>query len=682
MSKQSHRSLFSGRFPLSTILGIAAAALILALVAILGTYTEIPLPVLCIGAFILAAAAAFCIHLFFDRASAHGADSQTLTPVLGNIMVDTVMRFNAPVFICDEAEERIIWYNRAFASATESKVQLYGHCADEYLSRTVADILTENAADGAAVSLGDRSYRARVHTFRAKEKAFCLLSLSDVTETERLYKQLAESEAVVAYILMDNLEELLQYEQEKFRTVAVEIENVLREWAAEAEGILKEYERDRYLFVFEARHLDDFIVRKFDILDKIRNIRIGDAKVPVTISVGVANVRGEFTEKERAASAALDMALQRGGDQVVVKNETGIAFYGGRTKTMQKRTKVRARVIANELILHISRASNVLIMGHKYADFDAFGAAVGMARLALFCGSRVNIVTDLRDPNLAGCRQILSAVPEYEDILIDTSEALDLVSAHTLLIVVDVNNPAKVESPELFQNIENMVVIDHHRKTAEFERTPLISYIEPSASAACELVAEMLEQVLPENLLRREEANLMMAGILLDTKQFTKNTGTRTFSAALYLRDRGAVPAEAQNLFKTDLDDFIREAKFRSNVVIYRGVMAIALGEGEGDAGDRIAAAKAADKLLTVEGVQASFALIRIGDVVHISARSGDVINVQLILERLKGGSHFDMAAAQVTSTLHDALVQLKIAIDAYLDGTDESAPAESQKQK
>jgi len=680
MSKRSTRSLWPDRISFPAALTAAAVAFWLALVAILGTFTKIPLAVLCIGAFLLIAASALFIYHYFDRAGAHGADSQTLSPVLGNIMVDTVMRFSSPVFICDEAEERLIWYNRAFAAVTESKVQLYGHRAEEYLSRSVVDILTENASDGAAVSVGERSFRARVHTFRAKEKGFCIVSLTDVTETERLYKQLAQSEAVVAYILMDNLEELLQYEQERFRSVALEIENVLREWAAEAEGVLKEYERDRYLFVFEARHLDDFIVRKFDILDKIRNIRIGDAKVPVTISVGVANVRGEFAEKERAASAALDMALQRGGDQVVVKNESGIEFYGGRTKTMQKRTKVRARVIANELILHLSRASNVLIMGHKYADFDAFGAAVGMARLALFCGNRVNIVTDLRDPNLAGCRQMLSGVSEYEDVLIDTSDALDLVSAQTLLIVVDVNNPEKMESPELFRNIDNVVVIDHHRKTAEFEKNPLISYIEPSASAACELVAEMLEQVLPETLLRPAEANLMMAGILLDTKQFTKNTGTRTFSAALYLRDRGAIPAESQNLFKTDLDDFIREAKFRSNVVIYRGIMAIALGEGEGDAGDRIAAAKAADKLLTVEGVQASFALIRIGDVVHISARSGDVINVQLILEKLKGGGHFDMAAAQVTSTLHDALVQLKGAIDAYLDGTDKPGQADSQK--
>ena len=271
--------------------------------------------------------------------------------------------------------------------------------------------------------------------------------------------------------------------------------------------------------------------------------------------------------------------------------------------------------------------------------------------------------------------ELAVAVPA---LLVDTKEALELVNANTLLVVVDVNNAALFESTALAQNVDNIVIIDHHRKTAEFERSPLISYIEPSASACCELVAEMMEQVLPDGVLLPAEANLMLAGILLDTKQFTKNTGSRTFSAALYLRNRGASPTEVQGLFKTNLDDFIREAKFRSNVVIYRGVTAIALSEGEGVASDRIAAAKAADKLLGVEGVQAAFALVRIGDMVHISARSTDAVNVQLILEKLRGGGHFDSAAAQVSgSTLQDALVQLKEAIDAYFEET--ASPAQGK---
>lgn len=674
MARFTKKPLKFTQIPVNYLLLAVISAALLAAVVLLGSYTSIPLWCLGAAAGILLLAAAAAIQLYTGRHGPHGADSQLLSPVLGSIMLDTVMKQPSPVFICDETEERVIWYNKALSDACAFKVQLYGHRAGEFMNRDVASVLDENAADGSPVTIGGRSFRASADRLRAGDKSFCLVSLTDVTETERLYTQLAQSEAVVAYILIDNLEDMLQYEQEKSRTVAVEIETVLRDWAAEADGILKEYERDRYLFVFEARHLDDFIVRRFDILDRIRDIRIGDGMLSVTISVGIANTRGEFSDKERAAAAALDMALQRGGDQVVVKSENGIDFYGGRTKTMQKRTKVRARVIANELIMHISRASNVVVMGHKFADFDSFGACVGIARLSMFCGIPVHIVTDLRDSNLEGCRRMLSRSPEYADIPVDTREALEQVGANTLLVIVDVNDASRTEAPELAQTVENIVILDHHRKTAEFERAPLISYIEPSASAACELVSEMLEQVLPDDQLLPIEANLMYAGILVDTKQFTKNTGSRTFSAALYLRDHGASPVETQNLFKTDLDDFIREAKFRSNVVVYRGVTAIALADGEGDAGDRLAAAKAADKLLTVEGVQASFALVRIGDTVHISARSFDTVNVQIILEKLSGGGHFDSAAAQMRgTTLQSALLQLKSAIDSYFDG---DAPA------
>lgn len=679
MPKNKKQNGGLGRYIGSSFWIAASGVIAVAVLVLLGTLTELPLWGIAAAVLVLYAVACVLILRFADRRGPHGADSQLLSPVLGNIMLDTVMKLNTPVFICDEKEERIIWYNRALSASCDTGAQLYGHKAEEFLSCRVSELLRDNASGGIPVLIGDNSFRATASRIRAKDKVFFLVSMDDVTETERLYTQMAQAEAVVAYIMVDNLDDLLQYEQQKFRSVGVQIESVLREWAEQSEGVLKEYERDRYLFVFEARHLDDFIVRKFDILDKIRDIRIGDGKLPVTVSIGVSNVRGSFLEKERAAAVALDMALQRGGDQVVVKNDNGIEFYGGRTKTVQKRTKVRARVIANELITHISRASNVVVMGHRYADFDAFGACVGVARLAMFCGIPVNIVTDLQDRNLAGCRRILGRLKDYTDVLVDSREALELVSANTLLVIVDANNPALYESPALAQNVENIVILDHHRKTEEFERQPLISYIEPSASACCELVAEMMEQILPDGLLLPSEANLMLAGILLDTKQFTKNTGSRTFSAAMYLRDRGASPTEVQKLFKTNLDDFIREAKFRSNVVIYRGVTAIALGEGEGVASDRIAAAKAADKLLTVHGVQAAFALVRIGDVVHISARSSDTVNVQLILEKLRGGGHFDAAAAQVSgTTLQDALVQLKAAIDAYFDSMDET-PAQGK---
>jgi c-di-AMP phosphodiesterase-like protein len=286
----------------------------------------------------------------------------------------------------------------------------------------------------------------------------------------------------------------------------------------------------------------------------------------------------------------------------------------------------------------------------------------------MFCGVDVNIIADKNDENVARCLEVLGGLPEYRGVFVSPDDGLDLIRPETFVIMADVNNMAIVQDSAVVNAAETYAVIDHHRKTAEFKKNPLISYIEPSASSACELVAEMLEQAIPTGMLDSEDANALLAGILLDTKQFTKATGTKTFSAALYLRDEGASPSDVQDLFKTTLDDFMREAKFGSNVTIYRDCMAISQNDGEGTGSDRVSAAKVADKLLTVEGVAASFALVRIGNSIHISARSGGTVNVQLILERIGGGGHFDSAGAQMSDgSMHDAVTRLKNAIDSYL---------------
>lgn len=404
-------------------------------------------------------------------------------------------------------------------------------------------------------------------------------------------------------------------------------------------------------------------------LDEIREIHVGDTTMPVTISMGIATISGSLYEKERATQTALDMALQRGGDQVVIKTADGVEFYGGKTKTVQKRTKVRARVIANELIMLISAADNVLVMGHKFADFDAFASCIAVVRLCKFCGVQALVVSDKNDKNLAGCFKRLEGNPEYRNLFIDKIEAQDMIHSGTLAVVVDVNNIDFCEAPDVVNTVQNLVIIDHHRKTAEFKNTPKIAYIEPSASSASELMSEFLEQILPQGTLPKVEADLLLAGILLDTKRFTHNTGVRTFSSALYLRSEGASPIDAQDLFKMDIEDFLSEAKFESNVVIYKSVIAIALNDSDENTSiGRVNAARAADRLLGVEGVLAAFALCRIGDTVHISARSQGKINVQLILEKMGGGGHFDSAGAQMkSSSVANALTMLRTAIDEYL---------------
>lgn len=611
------------------------------------------------------------IWLLFNYLSKTSADSETLNPVLGNIMLDAMLKTHSPAFICDDAEGRFIWYNRATGALSKNLKPLYGSRFTDIFNIDLERILHQSADEGAVTvraKNGGQIYSARRHPIRTANKTYSLIMLIDITEEQRLLKRIHDENMIVAYVIIDNLDELLQYEQDRFRSAASEVDVVLRSFADECGGLLKEYERDKYLFFFTAATLAVMIERRFDILDRVKEVRVGEGNLPVTISMGIANIEGTLAEKEKAAHVALDTALQRGGDQVVVKTENDMEHYGGRTKTVQKRTRVRARVLAAEFASLCARAGNVLVMMHKAPDYDSFGAAVGISRFALFCGTPVNIVVSRSEQNLRGCFDILSGSRDYDGMFVDAVAAQDLVRSDTLLVVVDVSNPERFESQQLAELSSRFAVIDHHRKSGEFVHDPVISYIEPSASSASELVAEMLEQSLVAGTLEAPEASLLYAGILLDTKQFTKNTGTRTFSAAFYLRDAGADPSIVQELFRITADDFVRESRFDSAMRIYRkGIVITALQE-QGDSYDRIAAAKAADRLLQLEGIEAAFALVRIEDTVYISGRSSGRLNVQLILEPLGGGGRFDAAGAQIKgATIKDADDRLCALIDSYL---------------
>lgn len=586
-----------------------------------------------------------------------------LHPLLGEIMLSSMSSVSYPAIIAEPLQGKIIWYNKAAKDEFGRTGSLQGSAVGDVLSFTELDG-TEYAAYFEKIFSLDKK------TISAGDGDYILYSLTDITELENTKRRLEERAVVVAYVMVDNLDELLRHEQEEYRNSASAAEKVLRTWAAQANGILKEYQHDRYIFIFEAEMFYEFEKHGFDVLDKVRSIRVGEGSIPITVSIGVCNGEGTLAEKEKGAQAALETALQRGGDQAVVKNRDGTqSIYGGRTKTLQKKTKVRARTVASKLLVLISEASNVIIMGHKRPDFDAFGACIGVAKLTEFCGVKVNIVTDFSFGGIEKCLDRIKDEGKYNGILVNREAAVDMVTPDTLLVIVDVNNSAVYEEPLLAESCEKIVVIDHHRKTAEFAREPIISYIEPSASATCELVCEMLEQVLPDDALLPCEADLLFAGILLDTNQFKKNTGTRTFSAALYLKDKGADISAVQEFFKTSLTEYERENKFRSNVFIYRDTTAISIGSGIGDADDSIPASRAADKLLELEGIKASFVLMRIKDSIHISARSVGTINVQLILEELRGGGHFDSAGAQIKDTSIDEVVEkLKAAIDKYLD--------------
>ncbi len=602
-------------------------------------------------------------------------NDEKISPILSNITLDFILKLHLPVVICDESG-KIIWYNSSFTKVANPREVLYAKYIDSMIDVSIESILentlsapdAQNSNDGVEVVAYDRVFGIKGYKITSQGKDYVITVWNEHTELKQLAKRLADEETIISYVMIDNLDELMQFVQEKYRSAAAEVETILTSWADSVGGILKEYERDKFIFLFEARYLDEFIEKKFDVLDKIREVRIGEGSMPVTVSIGISRLKGTLADKDHDAHSALDLALQRGGDQVVVKNMHNTEFYGGRTKTVQKRTKVRARVIVNQLSLCMAKADNVLIMGHKNPDFDSIGACIGIARLAMFCGVRANIIVNRDDANIKSVIDRVAVLPEYSGVFVDNITGQDMLCSNTLLVVVDVNNTAQFESEEIASNAGMIAIIDHHRKTGEFKREPTISYIEPSASSASELVSEMLEQSLPMGTLHREEADALYSGILLDTKQFSRNTGVRTFSAALYLRSEGASPAEVQKFFNSELDDFMREAKFSMNVITYRQMFAISMSDSDGTPRDRIAAAKAADKLLTVSGVMASFALVQIEDSVHISARSAGNVNVQLILEKMGGGGYYEAAGAFLKDvSMTAALTALKEAIDDYM---------------
>ncbi len=563
--------------------------------------------------------------------------------------------FNADLReICDISLESLI-----------ADASLESEIAEQDEEREDADVLKDKKS---ICHIGNRTYHVECHPLHSKGKLFYLLMFNDITELEELSLRHRSEHTAVAYIVIDNLDEIAQYAKVSYQAEAIEVENILKAWAKELGGILREYDKHKYMLLLSRAALRQCAKSKFEILDSIREIHVGDENMPITVSMGVTTVGGTLAEREHEALVCLDLALQRGGDQAVMKNETGTFYFGGRTKSQQKRSGGHSRIIATRLCSMISAASNVIVMGHSNPDFDSIGACVGIAALSMHLGVKVKIVTDLNSENFKACTTRLRELADYKNIFVDDVVGLGESEFGTLLIVVDANDFSILEAPEIAAGAFKIAVIDHHIKKNEFSDEPQLVYIDPSASSACELVSEILEFSIPVGTLRKEEANVIMSGIMVDTQNFTRTVGTRTFATALYLRGAGASPEYARTFFEQAFEDYRSEAMFGIGAEIYRDQIAITTGEGTGSSGDRVAAAKAADKLLAVKNVNAAFALMLMGDTVHISGRSNGKINVQLILERIGGGGHFDVAGAALAETgLEEAKSRLTAAIDAYL---------------
>ena len=541
-----------------------------------------------------------------------------------------------------------------------------------FQNKKILKQLSDKVSSDDIAEFNGKKYRMECHQLSSKGKLYQMIVFYDITELSNLTTIYNNNLVAAGYIVIDNLNEIAQYVKVNYQDETRSVGKILRDWATKLGGIICEYENNKFLILFTQEMINECIKNKFAILNEIHKIEISDAHVQLTVSMGISTVGDTLDERERNAMIALDMALQRGGDQVALKNSNGTFYYGAKTKALQKRTRGQAKIVLAKLLSLIGESTNkILIMGHKNPDFDCIGACIGMATLIrnLYPDMIIKIVTDVKNENFIACTSRLIDLPEYKDVFVDGVTALEYNSFGGLLIIVDANNFNILEAPEIAKIGFNKVVIDHHIKKEEFSEEPALSYIDTTSSSTCELIAEILEEALTPDVTFKEEASIMMSGIMLDTKNFTRTVGMRTFSAALYLKNAGADTEYARTFFEEDFSDYLSASQFGSSAKIYHDDIAIASVIDEGSSNPRVLAAKASDKLLAIKNVNAAFALILIGNTVNISARSNGKINVQLVVEQLGGGGHFDMAGAAIADvTLEEAEEMLKKAINTYYE--------------
>jgi c-di-AMP phosphodiesterase-like protein len=443
-----------------------------------------------------------------------------------------------------------------------------------------------------------------------------------------------------------------------------EIDDRVTSWSGDIGGYLCKYDRDRYIFLFEMRNLDGFIKDKFSVLDTVREC-IGAGGICATLSIGIGKDGKTPVENYRFASLAIEMALSRGGDQAVIKDKFNFEFFGGHSAEVERRTKVKSRVMASALGELIADASSVFIMGHKKTDFDSIGAAAGICSIARARGKKVRIIVDESKTLAQSLIAHLRKAPEYEGVFISAQDAMIEADSRSLLVIVDTGRPEEVDSPEFLMSCTRVAVIDHHRRAVTYIENATLNYNEPYASSAAELVTEMMQYLVEQTAILRVEANALLAGIALDTKTFAIHTGSRTFDAAAFLRRLGADTVEVKMLMQSDFSTAMSRYDLVRSARLYRNGIAFVASEKPGT---RVVIAQAADELLNIAGVTASFVMAPNDDGIFVSGRSIGDVNVQLILEKLGGGGNQSVAGATIRGTdMKTALQLLAGAVDQYI---------------
>lgn len=617
----------------------------------------------------------FIYLLYYNRMTRH-RKTKEVTKYIENLNFhvesatkDTLLNFPLPLVVV-EVDGTIIWNNTSFGKIFD--LDLLGEKIQNLVEELDPKNLIEEEEISRQITIEDKKFTVlgNIVKIESKGEHSYIITLYWIDETEfyKITKKYEDEKPIVSIITIDNYDDVMQSIDDNGRQrVLAEIDRLIGQWISGTGSILKKFERDKYLFIFETRFLDAFIERKFDILDSIREINQGN-KIPVTLSIGIGMSGKSLYENIEYARTCLDIALGRGGDQAIIKDGDKLTFIGGKAKELEKRTRVRARVIAYALKELILDSRDIIIMGHEHPDMDSIGSALGLYRAIVTLGRSAKIVLNSYSSVVDSLITKLKKEEEYQDIFISRQEALETVSKNTLLIITDTHRPSFTECPALFEHTDRVVVIDHHRRGAEYIEDATLYYQEPYASSCCELVIEMLQYLDEKIKLRPLEVEAMYAGIALDTKNFTFKTGVRTFEAASYLRKSGADTSLVKQLFQNDLQTYIARANVVKNAEIVQDTIAVSICPTNVKNAQLIVA-QAADELLGITGITASFVLCNVGNSVVISGRSLGDINVQAMLEKLGGGGHLSVAGAQLSGvSMKEAKKRLIEVINEYIE--------------
>ena len=600
----------------------------------------------------------------------------------GTVQKQLLNDFEIPYALLDY-NSRFLWMNEKFTEITGKDKNYHKSVTTVFPSLTKDILQKSEAVESINVMLDDRNYRismkriyfdsvtkdSAIVAINDSDEYLTAIYLFDETELNRYIRENEEQKLVAGLIYIDNYEEALDSIEDVKRSLLIAlVDRKVNKYFTEIDALVRKIEKDKYFVVFKYKYLEQLSADKFKLIEDVKSIKVGN-EMAITLSIGVGAGGVSYTQNYEYARMGIDLALGRGGDQVVVKEGEEVTYYGGKAKQVERNTRVKARVKAHALREIIESREHVVIMGHTISDVDSLGAAIGVYCAARVLGKKAQIVLNEVTTSLRPLVECFTEEKGYPaDLFIKNEEALLITNKNTLVMVVDTNRPSYTECPELLNRTDTICVFDHHRQNSEVIENPVLSYIEPYASSACEMIAEVL-QYFSENIkLEPSEADCIYAGILIDTNNFMTKTGVRTFEAAAYLRRAGAAVSRVRKMLRNDMAAYKATAEAVRHAEVYRGAFAISVCPADNIESPTIVGAQAANELLNIVGIKASFVLTEYQGKIYISARSIDEINVQLIMERVGGGGHLNVAGAQLTNcTIQEAKRMIQDTIDEMI---------------